>query len=30
MDTFNRPDSPPPAVGDVLPVSLSARDLIVL
>jgi putative spermidine/putrescine transport system ATP-binding protein len=30
MDTFNRPDTPPPAVGDKAEISLSARDVIVL
>jgi putative spermidine/putrescine transport system ATP-binding protein len=30
MDTFNRPDSPPPAVGQTTEISLSARDVIVL
>jgi len=30
LDTFNRPDSPPPAVGEEVEVSLSARDMIVL
>ena len=30
MDTFNRPDAPPPAVGDATEVSFAARDLIVL
>ena len=30
MDTFNRADTPPPAVGETVEVSLAARDLIVL
>ena len=30
LDTFNRPDSPPPAVGEEVEVSLAARDVIVL
>ncbi len=30
LDTFNRADSPPPAVGSTAEVSLSARDVIVL
>jgi putative spermidine/putrescine transport system ATP-binding protein len=30
MDTFNRPDAPPPAIGSTTDISLSARDLIVL
>ena len=30
MDTFNRPDTPPPAVGAAAEISLAARDLIVL
>jgi putative spermidine/putrescine transport system ATP-binding protein len=30
MDMFNRPDAPPPAIGAVMDISLSARDLIVL
>ena len=28
LDTFNRPDTPPPAVGQAVEVSLAARDLI--
>jgi len=30
LDTFNRPDSPPPAVGSTSPISLSAKELIIL
>ncbi len=30
LDTFNRPDAPPPAVGEEVEVSLAARDVIVL
>ena len=30
LDTFNRADAPPPAVGDQTEISLSARDIIVL
>jgi putative spermidine/putrescine transport system ATP-binding protein len=30
LDTFNRADAPPPAVGDQTEISLSARDMIVL
>ncbi len=30
LDTFNRADTPPPAVGDATEISLSARDMIVL
>ncbi len=30
LDTFNRPDTPPPAVGQAVEVSLAARDLIQL
>ena len=30
LDTFNRMDAPPPAIGTQTEVSLSARDLIVL
>ncbi len=30
LDTFNRSDTPPPAVGDAVEISLSARDVIVL
>jgi putative spermidine/putrescine transport system ATP-binding protein len=30
LDTFNRIDAPPPAIGTQTEVSLSARDLIVL
>ncbi len=30
LDTFNRADSPPPAVGSAAEISLSARDVIVL
>jgi putative spermidine/putrescine transport system ATP-binding protein len=30
LDTFNRADAPPPAVGDQTEISLSARDVIVL
>ncbi len=30
LDTFNRADAPPPAVGAAADISLSARDLIVL
>jgi putative spermidine/putrescine transport system ATP-binding protein len=30
MDTFNHPETPPPAVGQATEISLSARDLIVL
>ena len=28
LDTFNRPDTPPPAVGQAVEVSLAAHDLI--
>jgi putative spermidine/putrescine transport system ATP-binding protein len=30
LDTFNRPDAPPPAVGEAIEVSVSERDLLVL
>ncbi|MGV8988607.1 MAG: ABC transporter ATP-binding protein [Cypionkella sp.] len=30
LDTFNRPDAPPPVVGTVVDLSFNARDLIVL
>jgi putative spermidine/putrescine transport system ATP-binding protein len=30
LDTFNRPDTPPPAVGQATEISLSARDVILL
>jgi putative spermidine/putrescine transport system ATP-binding protein len=30
LDTFNRPDTPPPAIGAMVEVSLSGRDAIVL
>ncbi len=30
LDTFNRADTPPPAIGAVVEISLSARDAIVL
>ena len=30
LDTFNRPDTPPPAVGDSTEISVSAGDLLVL
>ncbi|MNY74853.1 TOBE domain protein [compost metagenome] len=30
LDTFNRPDRPPPAVGAPVEVSISDRDLLVL
>ena len=30
LDTFNRADVPPPAVGETMEISLSARDLILL
>ena len=30
LDTFNRAESPPPAVGEEVEVSLAARDVIVL
>jgi putative spermidine/putrescine transport system ATP-binding protein len=30
MDTFNHPETPPPAVGQATEISLSARDIIVL
>ncbi|WP_127903792.1 ABC transporter ATP-binding protein [Solirhodobacter olei] len=30
LDTFNRPDAPPPAVGSTAEISVSARDLLVL
>ena len=30
LDTFNRPDAPPPAVGEAVEVSVSERDLLVL
>jgi putative spermidine/putrescine transport system ATP-binding protein len=30
MDTFNHPETPPPAVGQATEISLSARDMIVL
>ncbi len=30
LDTFNRPDAPPPEIGASVEISLSARDLLVL
>ena len=30
MDTFNRPDTPPPPIGSQAEISLAARDLIIL
>lgn len=30
LDTFNRPDAPPPAPGETIEVSFSARDIIVI
>ncbi|MGE3366274.1 MAG: ABC transporter ATP-binding protein [Rhizobiaceae bacterium] len=30
LDTFNRPDTPPPAVGSAAEISVSERDLLVL
>ena len=30
LDTFNRPDTPPPAVGQASEISLSAQDIILL
>ena len=30
LDTFNRPDAPPPRLGDVMPLRFQPRDLIVL
>ena len=30
LDTFNRADTPPPAIGSAVEISLSARDAIVL
>lgn len=30
LDTFNRPDTPPPPVGAVVEISVAARDFIVL
>ncbi len=30
LDTFNHPDTPPPAVGDRTEISLSSRDVLVL
>jgi putative spermidine/putrescine transport system ATP-binding protein len=30
LDTFNRPDAPPPAVGDSVELSLRPTDLLVL
>jgi len=30
LDTFNRPDAPPPAVGSTVEISVSEQDLLVL
>ncbi len=30
LDTFNRPDAPPPPVGADVDISVAARDFIVL
>lgn len=30
LDTFNRPDAPPPAPGETIEISFSARDIIVI
>jgi putative spermidine/putrescine transport system ATP-binding protein len=30
LDTFNRPDAPPPAIGSAVEISVSERDLLVL
>ena len=30
LDTFNRPDAPPPAIGSAAEISVAARDLLVL
>jgi putative spermidine/putrescine transport system ATP-binding protein len=30
LDTFNRPDQPPPPIGSAAEISFAARDLILL